>query len=66
MKSVQFDLYYSKAAKGVLCQQLAETMADVALIREPCIYRGKIRGIANPGVKIFDVATEGNAGPAFM
>jgi hypothetical protein len=36
-------------------------MADVALIQEPWIYRGKIRGLTNSGGTIFSVAPEGNA-----
>jgi hypothetical protein len=34
MKFIQINLHHSKAAMGVLCQQLAEGMADVALIQE--------------------------------
>jgi hypothetical protein len=47
MKSVQINLYQSKADMVVLCQQLAEGMADVALIQVPWIYRGQIKGITN-------------------
>jgi hypothetical protein len=36
-------------------------MADVALIQEPWIYRGQIRGLTNSGGTIFSVAPEGNA-----
>jgi hypothetical protein len=51
---MQINLHHSKAAKAVLCQQLAKGMADVALILEPWIYRDQIRGIT-----IFSVASEG-------
>jgi hypothetical protein len=47
---------------AVLCQQLAEGMADVALIQEPWIHRVQIRGITNSGGTIFSVAPEGNIG----
>jgi hypothetical protein len=36
-------------------------MADVALIHEIWIYRGRIRGLTNSGGTIFSVAPEGNA-----
>jgi hypothetical protein len=43
-KFVQINLHHSKAAMATLCQQLAEGMADIALIQEPWIYeyRGQI------------------------
>jgi hypothetical protein len=44
MKFLQINLHHSKAATAVLCQQLAERMADVALIQESWIHRGQIRG----------------------
>jgi hypothetical protein len=47
MKFIQINLHHSKAAMAVLCQQLAEGMADVALIQEPWIYKGQIRGLTN-------------------
>jgi hypothetical protein len=50
----------AKHNTAVLCQQLAEGMADVAFIQEPWIYRGKIRGITNSGGTFFSVAPEGN------
>jgi hypothetical protein len=55
MKFVQINLHHSKAAMAVLCQQIAEGMADVALTQEPWIYRGQIRGITNSGGTIFSV-----------
>jgi hypothetical protein len=60
MKFMQISLHHIKAATMVLCQQLAEGMADVALIQEPWIYRGQIRGITNSGRTIFSAAPEGN------
>jgi hypothetical protein len=60
MKFVQINLHHSKAATVVLCQQLVEGMADVALIQEPWIYRGQIIGIPNSGGTILFIAPEGN------
>jgi hypothetical protein len=53
MKSLQINLYCSIAAMVVLCQLLAEGMADVALIQESWIYRRQVRGITNSGGTIF-------------
>jgi hypothetical protein len=61
MKFAQINLHHSKAAMAVRRQQLAEGLADVALIQEPWIYRGQIRGLTNSGGTIFSVAPEGNA-----
>jgi hypothetical protein len=61
MKFAQINLHHSKAATAVLCQKLAEGMADVALIQEPWIYRGQVRGLTGSGGTIFSVAPEGNA-----
>jgi hypothetical protein len=36
-------------------------MADVALLREPCIYGSQIRGLTSSGGTIFSVAPDGNA-----
>jgi hypothetical protein len=47
MQFVHINLYHSKADMAVLSQQLAEGMADVAIIQEPLIYRGQIKGITN-------------------
>jgi hypothetical protein len=47
MKFMKINLYHSKADMVVLCWQLAEGMADVALIKETSIYRGQIKGITN-------------------
>jgi hypothetical protein len=61
IKSVQINLHHSKAALATLCQQLAEGKADVALIQEPWIYRGQIRGLTNFGGTVYSVAPENNA-----
>jgi hypothetical protein len=41
MKFMKINLHHSKAAEVVLCQQLTEGLADVALTQEPWIYRAK-------------------------
>jgi hypothetical protein len=46
---------------ATLCQQLTEGKADVALIQEPWICRGQIRGLTNSGRTIYSVAPENNA-----
>jgi hypothetical protein len=61
MKSTQISLHHSKAATAILCQQLAEGMADVVLIQEPWIYRDQVRVIMNSGGTTFSAAPEGNA-----
>jgi hypothetical protein len=62
MKLAQINLHHSKAVTAVLRQQLA----DVALIQEPWLYRGKTRGLTNSGGTIFSVAPEGMQGPVFI
>jgi hypothetical protein len=54
-------LIYITAVTAALCQQLAEGMAYVALIQEPYIYRGQIRGLTSSGGTICSVAPHGNA-----
>jgi hypothetical protein len=44
-----------------LCQQLAEGRADIALIQEPWLYKGQIRGLTNTGETVYSVAPENNA-----
>jgi hypothetical protein len=53
MKFVQINFYHRKAAMAVLCQQLAEGMADASFIHETWIYSGQIRGITNSGEQSF-------------
>jgi hypothetical protein len=55
MKFVQINLHHSKAAMATLCQQVAERMADIALIQKPWIYRGQIRGLTNVMGTVFSV-----------
>jgi hypothetical protein len=44
-----------------LCQQLAEGKVDIALIQEPWIYKGKIRGLTNSGGTIYSAPPGNNA-----
>jgi hypothetical protein len=43
----------------------SEEMADVALIQEPLIYRGQLRGIINSVGTIISVASQSNAKSSF-
>jgi hypothetical protein len=61
MKFVQINLHDSKASTATFCQQLAEGIAEVAFIQEPCIYRGQITGLTNSGRTVYPVAPENNA-----
>jgi hypothetical protein len=55
MKFVQIDLHLSKAATAVLCRKLGLGKVDIALIQEPSIQGGQIRGIGGTGGTIFSV-----------
>jgi hypothetical protein len=57
----QINLHHSKAAMATLCQQLAQGKADVALIHEPWLYKGQIRGLTNIGGTVYSAAPENNA-----
>jgi hypothetical protein len=46
---------------ATLCQQLAEGKADRALIQEPWVYRGQVRGLTNSGGTIYSATPENNA-----
>jgi hypothetical protein len=61
IKFVQINLHHSKAASAALSQQLAEGKADTALIQEPWVQRGQVRGLTNLGGTIYSVAPENNA-----
>jgi hypothetical protein len=60
MKFIQINLHHSKAATAILCQQLAEGKADVALIQEPWLYKARVRGLANIGWTVYSATPEGN------
>jgi hypothetical protein len=47
IRFLQINLHHSKAATATLCQQLGERKADIALIQEPWLYRGQIRGLTS-------------------
>jgi hypothetical protein len=61
MKFLQINLHQSKAATATLCQQLAEEKADIALIQEPWIYKGQIRGLTNTGGTVYSAVPSNNA-----
>jgi hypothetical protein len=44
-----------------LSRQLAEGKVDVALIQEPCLYNGRIRGLTNTWGTVYSGAPENNA-----
>jgi ABC-type molybdate transport system substrate-binding protein len=60
MRFIQINLHHSKAAAGALCQRLAEGKADVALIQEPWLYKGQVRGLTNSGWTVYFATPEGN------
>jgi splicing factor 45 len=56
LKFLQINLHHSKAATAALCQQLTEGNADVALIQEPWLYSGRIKGLTNTGGTVYSAA----------
>jgi hypothetical protein len=60
MKFIQINLHHSKAVTAALCQRLAEGKADVALIQEPWLYKGQVRGLMNIGWTVYSATSEGN------
>jgi hypothetical protein len=58
---LQINLHHNKAATATLCQQLAERKVDIALIQEPWLYKGQIRGLTNTGGTVYSVAPGNNA-----
>jgi hypothetical protein len=44
MKFVQINLHSSKAAMAVLYKKIASEKVDSALIQEPGVYGGQLRG----------------------
>jgi hypothetical protein len=53
MKFIQINLHHSKAAAALLCHKLALGKADIALIQEPWVQGGQIRGLSGTGGTIF-------------
>lgn len=45
MKIIQINLQHCKAASALLSKRLIEDNIDIALIQEPWLYKGSIRGI---------------------
>jgi hypothetical protein len=60
IKFLQINLHHSKAATAALCQRLAEGNADVALIQEPWLYKGQVRGLTKIGWTVYSAMPEGN------
>jgi hypothetical protein len=56
IKFIQINLHHTKRATANLCQQLAEEKEGIALIQEPWIYRGQIRGLTNSWGAIYSAA----------
>jgi hypothetical protein len=57
---IQINLHDNKAATAALCQRLAEGKADVALIQEPWLYKGQVRGLTNSGWTVYSATPEAN------
>ncbi|PNF38780.1 hypothetical protein B7P43_G12820 [Cryptotermes secundus] len=57
----EINLHDSNAATAALCQQLAEGKADIALIQEPWLYKGRIRGLNNTRGTVFSIIPSNNA-----
>jgi hypothetical protein len=49
IKFVQINLHHSKVVSANLCQLIAEGKVDIALIQEPWVYKGQVRGLTNSG-----------------
>jgi len=52
IKVVQINLHHSRAASALMCKKLLVDNIDVALIQEPWLSRGKIRGLRCKGSSI--------------
>jgi hypothetical protein len=61
MKFLQINLHHSKAATANLCQQLAAGKADIALIQEPWLFKGQIRGLTSIGGTVCTAVPGNNA-----
>src|SRR5690606_7134123 len=53
IKFVQVNLQHSKTAAATLTQFFSKNLFDVALIQEPYVYRGKVRGLSSTGGHVF-------------
>ncbi|XP_023727683.1 uncharacterized protein LOC111875571 [Cryptotermes secundus] len=61
MKFLQINIHHSKAVMATLSQQLAEGKAEIALIQEPWLYKGQIRGLTNTGGTVYSAVPGNNA-----
>lgn len=46
VKFIQANIQHGKASTALLCRRLIESHTNIALIQEPWVYRGRIRGLA--------------------
>lgn len=49
LRCVQINLQHNKAATAILARQLKSEKFDIALIQEPYLYKGVIRGLGGTG-----------------
>ncbi|XP_048002004.1 uncharacterized protein LOC125238656 [Leguminivora glycinivorella] len=60
LRCVQINLQHNKAATALLARQLKSDKFDIALIQEPYIYKGEIRGLNGTGGTILYICPESN------
>ncbi|XP_047999786.1 uncharacterized protein LOC125236912 [Leguminivora glycinivorella] len=60
LRCVQINLQHNKAATALLARQLKSDKFDIALIQEPYIYKGEIRGLNGTGGTILYICSESN------
>jgi hypothetical protein len=60
-KFIQINLRHSRVAMATICQLLADGKADIALIQEPWIYKGQVRGLTNSGGTSYSVAPQNSS-----
>lgn len=53
MKVIQINLHHCKAASALLSKKLASENIDIALIQEPWVYRGFVRGVNCTGGTLY-------------
>ncbi|XP_047987223.1 uncharacterized protein LOC125227075 [Leguminivora glycinivorella] len=58
LRCVQINLQHNKAATALLARQLKSDKFDIALIQEPYIYKGEIRGLNGTGGTILYICPE--------
>ena len=58
IKLVQINLHHSRAASAFMCRKLLPDNIDVALIQEPCISGGEIKGLRCKGGSIISLNSD--------